>query len=334
MLILGIESSCDETAAAIVRDGQKVVSSEVFSQVALHAPHGGVVPEIASRNHIKNLVPLTQTALEHAGLTLGDIDAVAVTYAPGLIGALLTGLNFAKGLAFALDKPLIPVHHLRAHVAANYLAFPELEPPFALLMASGGHTLIADVTGYTDMKLLGSTRDDAAGEMLDKIAREAGLGYPGGAKLDALAAGVTDAGKYRIPLPSFEDAPYDFSFSGIKTAAVNLMHNLRQKGEEPDIQALASALNRALCDILVPRAIAAAKALGRDTLVAAGGVVANSHLRARLKDECRRAGIALFLPPAALCGDNAAMVAAQGYFEFLSGNTAPLCQNAFASKPL
>lgn len=332
MNILAIESSCDETAAAIVRDGREILSSRVYSQVNIHRAHGGVVPEIASRRHVESLVSLTRGALRDAALKKNDIDAIAVTYAPGLIGALLTGLNFAKGLAYALGIDLIPVHHLRAHIAANYLAFPELTPPFALLIVSGGHTIIADVEDYTTIRVLGSTRDDAAGEIFDKIAREAGLGYPGGAALDRLATG--DPKKYHIPLPHYDDAPYDLSFSGIKTSVVNLLHNLNQRGEAPDIPSLAAGLNHALADMLVPRAVMACREFERTVLCAAGGVAANSHLRTVLEEQAAAAGITLYVPPLALCGDNAAMVGSQGYYEAITGVKAPLDQNAFANFPI
>jgi len=330
MLILGIESSCDETAIAVVRDGREILSSEVISQADMHALYGGVVPEIASRNHIEVIEKLTALALTNARLTIDQIDAVAVTYAPGLIGALLVGINFAKALAFSLQKPLIPVHHMRGHIAANYLAFPELTPPFVALCASGGHTLIVDVMDYTEFKILGTTRDDAAGEAFDKVARVLGLGYPGGAKIDALAA-EGDPNKYTLPRAKIDGSPMDMSFSGIKTAVINLISNSAARGETLDINSLCASFSHAICDMLVPRCIAAVEAAGRDTLVISGGVSANKILQNELKNQCKSKNITLFIPPLALCGDNAAMIAAEGYYEFLKNTTAKGNLNGVAS---
>jgi len=329
MLILAFESSCDETAAAVVEDGRKVRSDAILSQVDVHALYGGVVPEIASRKHIEAIAGLTDQALREAGAAKQDIDAVAVTYGPGLIGALLVAVNFAKSAAYALGIPLIPVHHLRGHIAANYLAFPELEPPFLALCISGGNSMLVDVAGYTDMSILGATRDDAAGECFDKIARVLGLPYPGGKPMDDLAQG---GDPYKYPLPRAKaEHDLDMSFSGLKTAAVNLIHNAGQKGDSLDLPSLAASVTAAISDELVPRAMEAAKRTGRKTLVAAGGVAANRMIRSDLERACQKNGIRLFLPPLSLCGDNGAMIGSQAYYEFLAGNRADCSLNAFAN---
>lgn len=333
MKILAIESSCDETAAAIVEDGRRVLSNAILSQADMHALYGGVVPEIASRRHIECICALTEKAFSDANLSKEDIDAVAVTYAPGLIGALLVGVGFAKSLAFALGKPLIPVHHIRGHIAANYIAFPELTPPFLCLVASGGHTLLVDVEDYTKFKILGSTRDDAAGEAFDKCARVLGIGYPGGARIDALAKSG-DKTKYKLPRAKIDGAELDMSFSGLKTAVINLVHRAGQRGEEIDKPSLAASFCDAVCDALVPRTIAAAKLAGRKKLAIAGGVAANSFLRERLEKEAKSSKIELFFPPLSLCGDNGAMIAAQGYFEYLQGKSAGCDLNARATLPI
>ena len=333
MNILAFESSCDETAAAVVRDGRTVLSDAILSQADMHALYGGVVPEIASRKHVEAIAGLTDQALRDAGLTRKDIDAVAVTYAPGLIGAVLVGVSFAKSAAYALGVPLIPVHHVRGHIAANYLAFPELEPPFLALAMSGGNTLIVDVKDYTDMEVLGATRDDAAGECFDKAARVLGLPYPGGKPMDRLAA-QSPGGKYVLPRAHVEGAPLDMSFSGLKTAVVNLAHNAQQKGEPLDAAALAHDFNQAVSDELVPRAMEAAKQTGRTVLCAAGGVAANSIIRGDLQRACDQAGVRLYLPPLRLCGDNGAMIGAQGYYEYLAGHTADMSLNAYATRAI
>ena len=333
MKILAFESSCDETAVAVVEDGRRVLSDAIRSQVDLHALYGGVVPELASRKHVEAIAALTEQALRDAGVTRREIDAVAVTYAPGLIGAVLVGLSFAKSAAYALGVPLIPVHHIRGHIAANYLAFPELEPPFLALCISGGNTLLANVRGYTDMEIVGATRDDAAGECFDKAARVLGLPYPGGKPMDELAQGSA-GGVYDLPRARIEGAELDMSFSGLKTAVVNLAHNAEQKGEPLDRSALAADFIRAVSDELVPRTMAAARLCGRDTVVAAGGVAANSIIRRELTDACRREGVRLFLPPLSLCGDNGAMIGAQGYYEYLAGHTADLTLNAYATREI
>ena len=333
MKILAFESSCDETAVAVVEDGRRVLSDAIASQVDIHAIYGGVVPEIASRKHVECIAALTEKALADAGCTREDIDAVAVTYAPGLIGAVLVGLSFAKSMAYALNVPLIPVHHIRGHIAANYLAFPDLKPPFLALAISGGNTMIVDVRDYTDMEILGSTRDDAAGECFDKAARVLGLTYPGGKPIDELAQ-KSQGGVYHLPSAKVDGAPLDMSFSGLKTAVVNLAHHASQVGEELDAPALARDFTRAISDTLVPRVMEAARQTGHKTIVAAGGVAANSIIRSDLERECEKAGCKLYLPPLRLCGDNGAMIGAQGYYEYLAGNTAGMELNAYATRDI
>ena len=333
MKILAFESSCDETAVAVVEDGRKILSDQIFSQADLHAVYGGVVPEIASRCHVESISLLTERALETAGITRREIDAVAVTYAPGLIGAVLVGVNFAKAAALALGVPLIPVHHIRGHIAANYLAYPELEPPFLCLAISGGNTLLVDVRGYTDMKILGATRDDAAGECFDKTARVLGLPYPGGKPIDRLAQGGDDS-RYSFPIAHVEGNPYDMSFSGLKTAVINLVHNAEQKGEELDRAALAASFTRAVSDSLVPRAMQAMEELGYGQIVVAGGVAANSRIRADFQKAAAERGLRLYIPPLRLCGDNGAMIGAQAYYEYLAGVRAGSDLNAFATMEL
>ncbi|MCI9444102.1 MAG: tRNA (adenosine(37)-N6)-threonylcarbamoyltransferase complex transferase subunit TsaD [Oscillospiraceae bacterium] len=330
MNILAFESSCDETAAAVVQDGRRVLSDAILSQADMHAVYGGVVPEIASRKHVEAIAALADKALADAGLTRSGIGAVAVTYGPGLIGALLVAVNFAKSAAYALGKPLIPVHHLRGHIAANYLAFPELEPPFLALCISGGNSMIVDVAGYTDMTILGATRDDAAGECFDKIARVLGLPYPGGKPMDDLAQGG-DPAKYPLPRAKVAGNDLDMSFSGLKTAAVNLVHNASQKGEALDRSSLAASVAAAISDELVPRAMEAARRTGRNILAAAGGVAANSVIRADLERACRENGLTLYLPPLSLCGDNGAMIGSQAYYEYLAGNLGDAALNAYAN---
>ena len=333
MKILAFESTCDETAAAIVEDGRKILTDQINSQADLHAVYGGVVPEIASRCHVESISILAQRAIEAAGLKKEDIDAVAVSYAPGLIGAVLVGVNFAKAAALALGVPLIPVHHIRGHIAANYLAYPELEPPFLCLAISGGNTLLVDVKDYTDMKIIGATRDDAAGECFDKTARVLDLPYPGGKRIDELSQGGDDT-KYHFPIAHVADNPYDMSFSGLKTAVINLVHNSQQKGEEIDRAALAASFTKAVSDSLVPRAMMAAKEYGYKKLVVAGGVAANSRIRADFKAACDENGIELFVPPLKLCGDNGAMIGAQAYYEYLAGTRAGSNLNAYATMDL
>jgi len=330
MIILAIETSCDETAVAVMRNGREQLSSELFSQADMHAMYGGVVPEIASRNHAAVIGRLAKLAVKNAGIVKSEIEAVAVTYTPGLIGALLVGVNFAKGLAMALDVPLIPVHHIRGHIASNYIAYPELEPPFLCIIVSGGNSLIADVRGYTDIRIIGRSRDDAAGECFDKTARVLGLGYPGGPALDKLAQDGDDT-LYVLPRPVIEGHPYDMSFSGLKTAIVNTVHNAEQKGTTLDKASLAASFAATVSDILVPRVMTAAKELKRDKIAIAGGVAANSRIRADFLKSAEKDGRTLFIPPLKLCGDNAAMIGCQGYYEYLAGVRAGMDLNAYAT---
>ena len=333
MKILAFESTCDETAVAIVEDGRKILTDQIFSQADLHAVYGGVVPEIASRCHVESISQLAQKAIDTAGISRDEIDAVAVSYAPGLIGAVLVGVNFAKSCAMALGVPLIPVHHIKGHIAANYLAYPELEPPFLCLAISGGNTIIVDVRSYTDMKIVGATRDDAAGECFDKTARVLGLPYPGGKPVDQLSQGGDDK-KYAFPIAQVDGCPYDMSFSGLKTAVINLVHNAEQKNLELDRSGLAASFTKAVSDSLVPRTMMAAKELGRDKIVVAGGVAANSRIRADFQKAAEENGFKLFVPPLRLCGDNGAMIGAQAYYEYLAGNTAGTDLNAYATMEL
>ncbi len=333
MKILAFESTCDETAVAVVEDGRKILTDQIFSQAKLHAVYGGVVPEIASRCHVESISILAQRAIDAAGITRKDIDAVAVSYAPGLIGAVLVGVNFAKSCAYALNVPLIPVHHIRGHIAANYLAYPELEPPFLCLAISGGNTILVDVRDYTDMKIIGATRDDAAGECFDKTARVLGLPYPGGKPMDDLAKGGDDT-RYVFPIAHVDGNPYDMSFSGLKTAVINLVHNAEQKGEQIDRAGLAASFAKAVSDSLVPRTVHAAKELGYKKVVVAGGVAANSRIRADFAKAAKENGFELYVPPLKLCGDNGAMVGAQGYYEYLAGHTAGSDLNAYATMEL
>ncbi|MBQ5608039.1 MAG: tRNA (adenosine(37)-N6)-threonylcarbamoyltransferase complex transferase subunit TsaD [Oscillospiraceae bacterium] len=333
MNILAVESSCDETAVAVVADGRKVLTDCIASQVELHRIYGGVVPEIASRMHIEAIYGLADQALAQAGITRQDVDAVAVTYAPGLIGAVLVGVNFAKAAALALNKPLIPVHHIRGHIAANYLAYPELKPPFLCLVVSGGHTMFVDVQDYTKMEILGTTLDDAAGECFDKVGRVLGMPYPGGAALDK-AAQLGDESKYVLPRAKAGENPYDMSFSGLKTAALNLIHHAEQVGEELDINSLCASFCGAVSDTLVPRTMMALKRLGYKKLAVAGGVAANSRIRKDLLTAANSINAEVFMPPLYLCGDNAAMIGSQAFYEFLAGNTADMTLNAYATKSI
>lgn len=330
MLLLGIESSCDETAASVVEDGRRVLSSVIASQVEEHRIYGGVVPEIASRRHSEAIVGVVREALEQSGKALDDLDGIAVTFAPGLIGALLVGVNFAKGLSLSSGLPLIPVHHLRGHIAANYLTSPELEPPFLCLVVSGGHSHIIEVKSYTELHVLGRTRDDAAGEAFDKAARAMGIPYPGGVEMDKIAEGGSDRA-YKLPHPRVDGSPLDFSFSGLKTAVINLLHNAKQKGEKISVPDLCASYRRAVVDCLVGNFQKAAEQTGADKLVIAGGVSANRLLRRELSSLCEKTGRKLYMPQLSLCGDNAAMIASQGYYEFLAGNTAGMDLNACAS---
>lgn len=333
MLVLGIESSCDETAAAVVKDGRTVLSNVIASQVEEHKLYGGVVPEIASRRHAEAISGVVNKALSDAGTTLDEIDCIAVTYAPGLIGALLVGVNYAKTLAYAKHLPLVPVHHLRSHIAANYLSHPALEPPFLCLVVSGGHTHLVQVKSYTEFSVIGKTRDDAAGEALDKAARAMGLPYPGGLHLDKESVGG-DPKAFRFPKPRVDGAPFDFSFSGLKTSVINLLHNAQQKGETLDLRDLGASFQHAVVSILCEHTAAAARETGSRKIVLAGGVSANSVLRRRMEETCKSNGWTLFVPEKPLCGDNAAMVGAQGYYEFCAGSRAGLGLNAYATMPI
>ena len=333
MNILAIESSCDETAVSIVKDGRQVLTDCIASQVDLHRIYGGVVPEIASRMHIEAIYGLADQALEKTGLSRSDIDGVAVTYAPGLIGAVLVGVNFAKAVSMALKKPLIPVHHIRGHIAANYIAYPDLKPPFVCLVVSGGHTMIIDVQDYTKMEILGTTLDDAAGECFDKVGRVLGMPYPGGAALDK-AASMGDDQKYPLPRAKPGANLYDMSFSGLKTATLNLIHHSEQTGEQLDINSLCASFCSAVSDTLVPRAMMALEKTGHRKLAVAGGVAANSRIRRDILAAAEKIGAEVFLPPLSLCGDNAAMIGSQAYFEYVAGNTANMSLNAFATKSI
>ena len=333
MNILAIESSCDETAVSIVKNGRDVLTDCIASQVDLHRVYGGVVPEIASRMHIEAIYGLADQALEKTGLSRSNIDAVAVTYAPGLIGAVLVGVNFAKAVSLSLGKPLIPVHHIRGHIAANYIAYPELKPPFLCLVVSGGHTMIVDVQDYTKMEILGTTLDDAAGECFDKVGRVLGMPYPGGAALDRAAA-MGDDMKYDLPRSKPGANPYDMSFSGLKTATLNLIHHAEQVGEALDVNSLCASFCAAVSDTLVPRVTMALKQTGYKHLAVAGGVAANSRIRKDILAAAEEMGVNVYLPPLSLCGDNAAMIGAQAYYEYQAGNVADMKLNAYATKSI
>ena len=330
MLILAYESSCDETSAAVVSMNggeRRIVSNIVASQIPIHALYGGVVPEIASRAHCEAISRITGESLSAAGVSLGDIDAVAVTYTPGLVGALLVGVNFAKSLAYSAGKPLIPVDHIRGHVAANYFTYPDLEPPFVALVASGGHTSLIHVTGYTDYETIGRTRDDAIGEAFDKVARVLGLKYPGGAEMDRLAS-KGDPSAVKFPSAAIADDSLDFSFSGLKTAVINHVHTKQMKGEEISREDIAASFTADVSKSVVKKLDLAVSRCGAEAVCAAGGVAANSHLRAALKRFAKKKKIRLYLPEPGLCGDNGAMIGAQAYYEYLAGNTADLTLNA------
>ncbi len=327
-LILGIESSCDETSAAVVKNGREILSNAINSQIAIHKQYGGVVPEIASRRHIEVIDGIVDEALNEAGVELSDIDAIAVTAGPGLIGALLVGVSHAKAMAFALKKPLVAVHHIKGHITANFLADKTLKPPFVCLVASGGHSHIVDVRSYTDFDILGRTRDDAAGEAFDKIARVLGLGYPGGPLIDKLAK----EGRPTVDFPRVQlGDSLDFSFSGVKTAVINYLHNLQQKGEGYNKADIAASFEEAVVDVLCSHAVRAAEMRGRDTVALAGGVAANSRLREKMERAASEKGMRLVYPPPVLCTDNAAMIAAAGYFAYKNGERADMSLNAAAN---
>ena len=329
MNILAIETSCDDTGVAVVKDGREVLSSVIASQVPEHIIYGGVVPEIASRRHCEAISGVARVALEEAGLTLEDIDAVACTYAPGLIGALLVGVNFAKGLSYATGKPLVPVHHLRGHVASNYICHPDLEPPFLALVVSGGHTHLILVRDYADYEVVGRTRDDAAGEAMDKAARAMGLPYPGGLNLDKAARGG-DEKAYPFPSPRVDDAAFDFSFSGMKTSVVNLIHNKEQKGEPIDVQNIGASYIHCVVRLLCHNTELAIQRYRPERLVVAGGVSANSFLRRDMQKLCKKHRVKLYFPELKYCGDNAAMIGSQAYYEYENGRIADLKLNAAA----
>ena len=332
MLILAIETSCDEPAAAVT-NGRHILSNIVATQIAEHRIYGGVVPEIASRRHTEAISRVCEEAVKHAGITYRELDAVAVTFAPGLIGALLVGTNFAKGLAFSLGIPLIPVHHLRSHIAANYIENDELHPEFLCLTVSGGNSIITKVSDYTKFEPIGKTMDDAAGECFDKTARALGLPYPGGLMLDKIAS-YPDFKKYPLPYPKLSGSELDFSFSGLKTAVINIIHNSSQKGMEIEKPVLAATIRSRVCDMLADNTFKAAEKFGYKTIALAGGVSANSELRLRFTKECEKRNIRLFYPELKYCGDNAAMVGVQAFYEYQSGNIADTSLNALATLPI
>ncbi len=326
-LVLGIESSCDETAAAVVKNGRQVLSNIISSQIDIHTLYGGVVPEIASRKHIEKINQVIEEALLQADVTLEEIDVISVTYGPGLVGALLVGVGTAKAIAYAAKKPLVGVHHIEGHIAANYIEHPDLEPPFLCLIVSGGHTHLVRVLEYDRFEVIGCTHDDAAGEAFDKVARAIGLGYPGGPKIDRIAK---EGNPYAIEFPRAKIAgsEFDFSFSGVKSAVLNYLNGCAMKQTDINRADVAASFQQAVVDVLVGKAVAAAKQLGETRIAVAGGVAANSHLRKTMRQECDKAGIALCYPSPVYCTDNAAMIAVQGYYDFLSGKRAGLELNA------
>ena len=332
MYILGIESTCDETAAAVVQDGKTVVSNVIATSVQEQALYGGVVPEIASRRHAESISGVVDKALADAGLTIGEVDGVAVTFAPGLIGAVLVGVNYAKGLAYAAGKPLIPVHHLRGHIAANYLTHPDLQPPFLCLVASGGHSHIVMVEDWCRYRVLGRTVDDAAGEAFDKVARTLGLPYPGGPSVDA-AAKQGDPHAYKLPTPHVE-GKYNVSFSGLKTAVINEVHNAQQKGQTVSVPDMAASFQERIAQILAKKLLAAGADTGAKTIALAGGVAANGRLRQLVNDGAQKLGARVVLPELKYCGDNGAMIAAQEYYELRDGNTAGWDLNGLPTLPI
>ncbi len=333
ILILAIESSCDETAAAVVKNGRDVLSNIISSQIATHRIYGGVVPEIASRKHIEAIDQVIDGALEEAGVNKQDIDAVAVTYGPGLVGALLVGLSEAKALAFALDKPLVPVHHIEGHIAANYIQNKCWEPPFVCLVVSGGHTHIVHIKDYDSFDILGRTRDDAAGEAMDKVARVLGLPYPGGPHIDRLAK-EGDPQAINFPRVTLESGSYDFSFSGLKSAVLNYINRAEMLGEEIVAANVAAGFQQAVVDVLAEKAMRACQELNVKKFALAGGVSANSQLRAVMEKNCAQRGIEFCVPAPILCTDNAAMIGSAGYYEFIKGNTADMSLNAYPSLKL
>lgn len=327
VLILAIESSCDETAAAVVKNGREVLSNVISSQIALHTLYGGVVPEIASRKHIEKINQVVEEALQEAGVTLQDITAIAVTYGPGLVGALLVGVSAAKAISFAANKPLIGVHHIEGHICANYIENKQLEPPFACLVVSGGHTHLVVVKDYGEYEILGKTRDDAAGEAFDKVARAIGLGYPGGPKIDKLSKeGNPDA--ISFPRAKVADAVYDFSFSGLKSAVLNYLNSCEMKGIEVNRADVAASFQKAVIDVLVEHAMEAVKEYGFRKFAIAGGVASNSGLREAFEQACAKRGIEFYHPSPIFCTDNAAMIGVAGYYEYIKGNRSGYDLNA------
>lgn len=333
VLILGIETSCDETAAAVVKNGKEVLSNVISSQVALHAEFGGVVPEIASRNHLEKIDEVIRLAIKEAGISMQELTAIAVTVGPGLVGALLVGVSEAKALAFALGKPLVPVHHIEGHIAANFISNPECEPPFVCLVASGGHSHLLLVEDYGKIRIYGRTRDDAAGEAFDKVARAVGLGYPGGPKLEKMAK-EGNPYAYHFPTAKMEDAPYDFSFSGVKSAVLNEMNRKKMLGEEMRVADLCASFQENVTEVLSEKAIALCKELHINRLSIAGGVAANGKLREKMEEKAKQEGIEFFCPKLILCTDNAAMIAAAAYHEWKKGNFAGHDVNAYPSLSL
>lgn len=333
MKILGIESSCDETACSVVEDGKTVLSNIVASQIDEHRLYGGVVPEIASRRHAENISWVVKAALDEADCTIDDIQAVAVTYAPGLIGALLVGVSFAKGLAMSAKKPLVPVHHIAGHIASNYISHPDLNPPYLCLVASGGHSHIVEVKDYTKYHVVGRTRDDAAGECFDKVARTLGYEYPGGKFIDAVAK-LGDPNAYKLPKPKVTGSEYDFSFSGLKTAVINLVHNAEQKGESINREYMAASFQQTIAETLVEKTMLAAEDLGYSVIGLAGGVSANSGVRQLLSEACEKRGFKLYMPELKYCGDNGAMIACQGYYDYIAGKRADESLNGIATLSL
>ena len=331
--ILAIESSCDETAAAVVLNGRQVLSNVISSQIEIHKMYGGVVPEIASRHHLDNVNPVVDQALAEAGVTMDEIDAIGVTCGPGLVGALLIGLATAKAYSLATGKPLIGVHHIQGHICANYIAHPDLEPPFMALVISGGHTNIVDVTDYNTFRVLGGTRDDAAGEAYDKVARVLGLGYPGGPKIDKIAR-EGDPRAVEFKRVYLEKGSLDFSFSGIKTGVLNYINGEKQAGREISVPDVAAGFQEAVLEVVVEKTVGAALDRGEKRIVVAGGVAANSRLRQMLEEACRENGLGLYCPPPILCTDNAAMIGCAAYYKFMAGEVSGLDLDAEANLPM